>query len=215
MNRRERRAVAAVYRLCCAAVTLLAVGLCAAGALRQNAAKAPIEAPQQECCGGFGELCDLSEADVAAALSVAAEAERVSEEEAPESAAAVSRYAEVTSEERELMAKIVWLEARGESPEGQQAVAEVILNRVAADNFPSSVEEVIFEGQDGHGAVQFTTAAYLESATPGEAQYEAVGQALYGTAVLPMDVVYFSTSGENDRVWGRIGGHIFCYQYEW
>lgn len=30
-----------------------------------------------------------------------------------------------------------------------------------------------------------------------------------------MDVVFFSTTGENSRTWGAIGGHIFCYQYEW
>ena len=47
-----------------------------------------------------------------------------------------SRYAPVTEEERELIARIVYLEARGEPTQGQQAVAEVILNRVAAEKFP-------------------------------------------------------------------------------
>ena len=92
--------------------------------------------------------------------------------------------------------------------------AEVIFNRVAADNFPGSVEKVIFHGTDGNGDVQFSTAAHLDEAAPTDKQFAAVGQALYGEPVLPMDVVFFSTAGENSKTWGAIGGHIFCYQYE-
>ena len=120
-----------------------------------------------------------------------------------------SRYAPVTEEERELIARIVYLEARGEPAKGQQAVAEVILNRVAAENFPSSVESVVY--QEG----QFAAAEDIEKATPGEKQYAAVEAAMYGEPVLPMDVVYFSQKGENENVWGKIGGHVFCYQYVW
>ena len=135
--------------------------------------------------------------------------------EEPAESVTTSRYAGVSGEDCELIAKIVYLEARGEPPEGQQAVAEVILNRVAADNFPNSVEEVVFQGVDGSGPVQFSTALRLDEAEPSDRQYAAVGRALYGEPVLPMDVVFFSTTGENDRTWGSIGGHVFCYQYEW
>lgn len=99
--------------------------------------------------------------------------------EEPTESITTSRYAEVSQEDCELIAKIVYLEARGEPLEGQQAVAEVILNRVAADNFPDSVEEVIFQGTDGNGAVQFSTAAHLDEAAPTDKQFAAVGQALY------------------------------------
>ena len=122
---------------------------------------------------------------------------------------AESRYQAITESERELIARIVYLEARGEPEAGQQAVAEVILNRVAADNFPDSVEAVI--DQEG----QFSTAGRVEEAAPGDKQYEAVEAAMHGEPVLPMDVVYFSREGENENVWGKIGGHVFCYQYIW
>ena len=111
--------------------------------------------------------------------------------EEPTESITTSRYAEVSQEDCELIAKIVYLEARGEPLEGQQAVAEVILNRVVAGNFPDSVKEVIFQGTDGNGAVQFSTAAHLDEAAPTDKQYAAVGQALYGEPVLPMDVVFF------------------------
>lgn len=124
------------------------------------------------------------------------------------------RYGSITEEEKELLARLVWAEARGESAVGQQAVAEVVLNRRAAGNFPNSIREVIFEGH-GTSRPQFSTAALLDQAEPTAAQYEAVERALQGANILPMDVVYFSRGAENDRVWGTIGKHVFCYQYIW
>ena len=116
-----------------------------------------------------------------------------------------SRYAPVTEAEIELMAA----EANTESAAGQQAVAEVILNRRAAGNFADTIEAVVF------APGQFSTASILHRVTPTSANYDAVLAALYGEAILPMDVVYFSQGAENSRVWGTIGNHVFCYQYVW
>ena len=115
----------------------------------------------------------------------------------------------LTADETDLIARIVWHEARGESAEGQRAVVEVIFNRVEADNFPDTVEDVIFQKN------QFSSAEYIDIAEPTTEQFEAINEALYEEPMLPSDVVYFSRSAENDRVWGVIGGHTFCRQYEW
>lgn len=122
-----------------------------------------------------------------------------------------SRYAPISADERELIARVVYLEARGEPAEGQQAVAEAILNRVAAENFPDRIADVIHQ----ENPQQFTTAPYIDKAEPGAEQYAAVDAALYGEPVLPLDVVYFSREPENGNLWGIIGGHSFCYQYNW
>ena len=53
------------------------------------------------------------------------------------------------------LSKIIFAEARGESFEGKVAVGNVILNRVASPQFPSSVYKVIFDRRCG---VQFTPA---------------------------------------------------------
>ena len=119
---------------------------------------------------------------------------------------------EITAEERELIARVVYLEAGGEPAAGQQAVAEVILNRLAADNFPETVEEIIHQDRP---AQQFASSEHLETAEPGEDQYAAVDAALHGVRILPDDVVYFDVRPENDHVWGTIGNHVFCYQYTW
>lgn len=58
------------------------------------------------------------------------------EETSPE-----SRYTGITLSEDDvdLLARIIWLEARGECFEGQQAVAEVVLNRLMSDAFPDTL----------------------------------------------------------------------------
>lgn len=112
---------------------------------------------------------------------------------------------ELTWEQQQLLAKLIWLEARGESKEGQQAVAEVVLNRLVSGKFGDTLEEVIY------GEGQFRTTPFLDEAEAWQAQYEAIDDALEGPYILPMDVMYFATYPENDQVWGKIGGHIFCY----
>ncbi|HCI64749.1 MAG TPA: hypothetical protein DFH97_07080 [Clostridiales bacterium] len=107
----------------------------------------------------------------------------------------------------EMLAKLVYAEADGEPFEGQQAVAEVILNRVAASNFPSTVSGVI-KAPD-----QFRAASQLYRAKPTHVQYEAVRRAWKGPYVLDKDVVFFSTGAVNKNVWGTIGNHTFCRQY--
>lgn len=113
----------------------------------------------------------------------------------------------LTQEETDLLARLIWGEAQGEPFEGQQAVAEVILNRMAADNFPNTVREVIYaEGQ-------FSSVSNLYLAELTHTQYEAIDRALYGPYVLPEDVVFFAAYPVNDNVWGTIGSHTFCYQW--
>jgi len=128
----------------------------------------------------------------------------------------IGRYADIKMSESELkeMAEIIYHEARGESAEGQQAVAEVIFNRVIADNFPNTVHEVIHEGT-GTKVLQFSTVKLIGTAEPMQEQYMAIEAALYKESILPADVVFFSRKGENNRVWGSIGNHVFCYQYVW
>ena len=114
----------------------------------------------------------------------------------------------LTMDERELLARMVWVESRGEPFEGQQAVAEVVLNRLVAGNFQDSVESIIMaEGQ-------FNSARFLDDAEPNQTQYAAVERALKGPYVTPINTVYFGqTANPNGSVWKRIAGHVFCRQW--
>lgn len=54
------------------------------------------------------------------------------------------------------LTEALYFEARGEPIEGQYAVAEVILNRVDADNYPDTICGVITQGTGRQFACQFT-----------------------------------------------------------
>ena len=118
------------------------------------------------------------------------------------------RYPDVTLtwEEIQLLARVIWVEARGECAEGQQAVAEVVLNRLVSDNYADTLSGVIYAEN------QFNSVPFLDDAEPGQAQYEAIDRALNGPYVLSMDVVKFANYIVNDAIWGQIGGHYFFYQ---
>lgn len=113
----------------------------------------------------------------------------------------------LTQEDKDLLAKLIWREARGESFKGQQAVAEVILNRLASPKYSNTMRGVIYaEGQ-------FTTAKFLNDTTADELQYKAIEKALSGPNVLPTDVMFFNRRAVNGRIWGQIGRHVFCKGY--
>ena len=115
----------------------------------------------------------------------------------------------LTEEDKELLAKLLWQEARGEPVEGQQAVAEVIFNRLVADNFPDTMKGIVYaEGQ-------FPNTEDLKDAKPTQTQYEAIEAAFYGPYVVPIDVVFYARFKTNSNVWGKIGDHWFCYQWWW
>lgn len=113
----------------------------------------------------------------------------------------------LTDEDTVLLAKLIWSEAQSEPFEGQQAIAEVVLNRVAASNFPGSVRGVLYAPD------QFKAINKIYAAKPTHVQYEAIRRAMYGPHVVPEDVVFFSTGAVNSNVWGTIGNHTFCHQW--
>ena len=122
------------------------------------------------------------------------------------------RYPDVesnlTDSDLELIARVVWAEARGEDLRGQQAVAEVLLNRLNSPNFPNRIHDVVY------GEGQFRTSWMLDKAKPSQAQYDAIERAIYGPYILPETVVFFAWEKVNDNVWGNIGKHIFCHEFD-
>ena len=127
----------------------------------------------------------------------------------PEPPAEESRYPglELTAEDKLLLAKLICMEAASEPFEGQQAVAEVVLNRLKSGRFGSSIHAII------HAEGQFPSVDYLYKAEPDYSQYKAIEQAQYGPYILPEDVVFYAKFKINDNYWGQIGNHYFCYSY--
>ncbi|WP_017726916.1 cell wall hydrolase [Halalkalibacterium ligniniphilum] len=85
--------------------------------------------------------------------------------------------AAVTASERDLLARLVHAEAKGEPYAGKVAVATVVLNRVDSDKFPNSVREVIYEKNSGYYA--FSPVKNGEINKPADAEsHRAVEEAL-------------------------------------
>ncbi|MUK88011.1 LysM peptidoglycan-binding domain-containing protein [Ornithinibacillus sp. L9] len=60
--------------------------------------------------------------------------------------------ASVSQEDKELMAKLIHAEAKGEPYAGKVAVGTVILNRVDHEDFPNTIKSVIYERSNGYYA---------------------------------------------------------------
>ena len=111
----------------------------------------------------------------------------------------------LTSDEIDLLAKIVWLEARGESDLGKQAVVEVVFNRMIHEYFQGGLYEVLSSRN------QFSTWKNRNIAKPTGSEYDAINKVLNGkTNILTIDTVYFSTSPRNSNIVAHIGCHYFC-----
>lgn len=116
----------------------------------------------------------------------------------------------LTDDEYDLLALCVYHEARGESFEGQRAVAEVVLNRVLNAKFPNSVTEVLY--QKG----QFSTASMLNLNTARDhdslsAAYDAVDYVLEETDyVFDSNVGYFRTTPYKSCSYEKLGNHYFA-----
>lgn len=114
----------------------------------------------------------------------------------------------LTAEEIDLLAKIVWLESGGEPREGQEAVVEVIFNRMASEQYPDTLYDVLSQ----KNPVQFCSWKNRDIAKPTEKEYQSIENVLNGnTNILRNDTLYFSTEPLTSRIDVIIGGHSFCY----
>lgn len=130
------------------------------------------------------------------------------------SSAAAQRTAvssKLSAEELELLAKIVYGEARGESYEGQVAVAAVVLNRVKDPNFPNTIKGVIY--QPGAFTAVTDGQFYL---TPNETAYKAAKDAAAGWDPTGGALYYWNPATTTNKwIWSKpittqIGSHVFA-----
>ncbi len=116
-----------------------------------------------------------------------------------------------TSNDLNLLTRIVYGEARGESYTGQVAIAAVVLNRVKSSNFPNSVAGVIYQS----GAFTAVSDGQI-NLTPNATAKKAAQDALNGWDPTYGAIYYFNpNTATNKWIWSRpvtvvIGKHRFC-----
>lgn len=111
----------------------------------------------------------------------------------------------------DILAKVIYSEARGESYKGQVAVGAVVLNRLQSDQFPDTIKDVVFQPR------AFTAVDdgqyYL---TPDRTAYLAAQDAVRGWDPTYGSLYYFNPeTATSEWIWSRpqkikIGNHIFA-----
>ena len=114
----------------------------------------------------------------------------------------------VSQDDVELLARLVYLEARNQPEVGQRAIVEVVLNRMLDSRFPNTIHDVIYQDEP---ALQFSTSPYIEDTTPTQEQYDVVNMVLNETSpILDTSTVYFSTFPQTKNITAIINDHYFC-----
>jgi len=121
-------------------------------------------------------------------------------------------FIDIDDKELEMLTRIISGEARGEPLEGQIAVGAVVINRVLSDDFPDTIEEVIFaEGQfiaidDGYYEMEPTEKSYQAALKVLEGEDPSNG-AYYFYNPLTARTLWWLNSREKTA---EIGNHIFA-----
>ena len=92
---------------------------------------------------------------------------------------------DITPEEREMLARIIFLEANTESLDCQKAVASVIINRLHSGYWGNTLYDVVYAKN------QFTPASKIPYTTPTSTNYEAVDCVIQNGVTVPQYVLYF------------------------
>lgn len=122
-----------------------------------------------------------------------------------------------TNEELEMLALVIYQEAGSDScsDETRLMVGQVVLNRVADDRYPNTIEEVITQKAQ-YGRLYWTGLVWPERASH-ETEKEAVERAykcaemvLNGEKLLPDDVIYQSEHIQGKEIVAHSDGFYFC-----
>ena len=117
----------------------------------------------------------------------------------------------ISSVEREMMARLVYLEANTESLECQQAVASVVINRWLDGRWGNTIASVIY------ARYQFSPSGLIYKTTPTETNYVAVDHILKSGSILPKYCMYFRSEYCFSDIWegyarySQIGDIYFGY----
>ena len=122
-----------------------------------------------------------------------------------------SSSSSTSSSDLNLLARIIYAEARGEPYTGQVAVGAVVLNRVRHSSFPNTIAGVIYQS----GAFDAVADGQINY-TPNSTAIKAAQDALNGWDPSYGAIYYFNpATATNKWIWSRpttvtIGNHRFC-----
>jgi N-acetylmuramoyl-L-alanine amidase len=121
----------------------------------------------------------------------------------------------ITAEEKDLLARLVHAEAKGEPYAGKVAVATVVLNRVDSSLFPNDIKSVIYQKDQGYyafspvqdGAINEPADAEAKAAVQEALAYHGMGNGslyFYNPKTATSDWI------TSRKVTTKIGNHVFA-----
>ncbi len=153
--------------------------------------------------GVIEALNDMDNSDLRAGDTITVPARELSQRQA------LSRS--ISEEEKDLLARAIYGEARGEPYIGQVAVGAVIINRILSPDFPDDIESVIY--QSGQFSPVEDGSIYLE---PDYEAISAANEALSGEDPSGGALFFYNPDKATDREWTTrrevvvtIGNHVF------
>lgn len=104
-------------------------------------------------------------------------------------------YIQLTDDEKDILATLLYLEGNTESVECQKAICSVVMNRMTM--WDMTLEEVVY--QNTNGFYQFTPAPHIEYYDPTLTQIEIVEELIVSGPTIPEYVCYFRANYYHDR----------------
>lgn len=101
-----------------------------------------------------------------------------------------SKTIKLSAEDRELIAKLLYHEARGEGIECQKAIVSVIINRLNSGKWGKTIRDVIY----ADGQFEPVGKGLLANTKPLNTQYQAIDYVCENGITLPSWVLYFRAS---------------------
>lgn len=121
----------------------------------------------------------------------------------------------ITAKEKDLLARLVHAEAKGEPYAGKVAVATVVLNRVDSSLFPNDITSVIYQKDQGYYAFSPVQDGAINAPADAEAK-EAVQEALAYRGMGNGSLYFYNPKTAKSQwitsraVTTTIGNHVFA-----
>jgi hypothetical protein len=122
-----------------------------------------------------------------------------------------------SEEDLEMLALVIYQEAGGDacSDETRLMVGNVVMNRVADDRFPNTIEEVLLQERQ-YGRLHWTGLVWPERASQSveahavQRAYDCAERVLNGELLLPEDVIWQAEFKQGTEVVAEQDGFYFC-----
>lgn len=161
-----------------------------------------ISLSSSDLCAGLPAV-DFESIEVTETKTTETEVEEVDIEDTETEVVSSPPY---SMDDLEYLAHLIYAEVGNLSEDAHWYCGCVVLNRVASDDYPDTIQDVI--NQKG----QYSTHKSMWSKEPDDMSWEIAEELLLYGSDIPSNVIYQSMSKQGSGVWYSEKGEYFCYE---